>query len=308
MRSSNDFEQLLDELYRDCVGLHPAADATAIASIRDAARRAGGALPEQVLSLYARHDGSAKRPVRNGRMPPVRLMPVDEAVRCSADLNDVLASRAAPGRIFWLWADDQSNYVGVFLDGELRGWLTVLSHDEPEATPAFRSVSSFLTCLIHHAEDDQVVDAPLIPRELPTVADDPCTLENDRRLAQYFLARYRAESDEDARRTWAQTFLCLLPVADTDAALELLDDRDMWTPESAVCLIELRDFREAIPALRRLALEGGTNGYGAAMRALARFGSPESRRALDNVQAILEQKLETVRSWKGKRPPLPPRW
>jgi hypothetical protein len=65
------------------------------------------------------------------------------------------------------------------------------------------------------------------------------------------------------------------------------DDQDMWTPEKAVLLLEMRRYVAAVPWLERLAPEGSANGDGAAICALVRFGTPEARAAIARLEKVL---------------------
>src|SRR5690349_10093411 len=80
-----------------------------------------GLMPDDVLAIYRDHDGSARRPERGDACLPARLMPIDEVVELQPALHDALSQNAMIGRIAWLWADDQSNYAGLYTDGPLAG-------------------------------------------------------------------------------------------------------------------------------------------------------------------------------------------
>jgi hypothetical protein len=100
----------------------------------------------------------------------------------------------------------------------------------------------------------------------------------------------------------------LLPAPDTALAVELLQDPDMWTPEKAVVLLELRGYERAVPELEQLARGGHPNGDSAALRALARLQSPGAAAALERLQGVLAgQKRSLLDQWRRARL-LPPRW
>ena len=104
--------------------------------------------------------------------------------------------------------------------------------------------------------------------------------------------------------------ICLTPVADTRDVLSFLDDMDMWTPESAIGLLELRHYREGVEQLEKLAMLGTPNGDSAAMRLLVRMGTNQSKQAISRLQRNLKgRKLESLVDWKrhGRRLQRP-RW
>jgi hypothetical protein len=303
----NSAAAVLRWLHTHVSGLNPPATEPDVQALE---RAMGCPLPDDVRQLYADHDGSNDRPTTSVGWCPLRLLPIREAIETNRELADALRDEPKAGDILWLCTDDNSNYAGVFLDGPLAGFVTVLNHEEPELTPAFRSIGSFVARAFRAGDqgaEREVVDIPGIDRELPTSAPAPGSEVADRALAQEFLVRYRAAVDDRSRLAWACSFLCVLPFPDTDLAVELLREPDMWIPERAVNLLELR--RHAAPAeLERLAREGAANGYGAAIRALVRLATPEARAALARLGADLTgQKRQTLAMWRGRRP-LPPRW
>src|SRR5579883_713268 len=115
---------------------------------------------------------------------------------------------------------------------------------------------------------------------------------------------------EDLRRLYALCAMALTPVADTGDVISFFDDDDMWTPEAAVRLLELRHYKRGIESLERLVREGGPNGDAAAIRHLVRLQTDESVQTLARLRKDLEgNKLQTLEMW--TRPGIklqPPRW
>ncbi|HEY3445125.1 MAG TPA: SMI1/KNR4 family protein [Myxococcales bacterium] len=306
---------LLKELHSSFEGLNPPASEAALAELQQAI---GAEPPPAVATLYRDHDGSnAALRSRTGRLC-ARILPIKDAIAANAGLADALSAEPLPGRVLWFSSDDNSNYVGIFLDGPLAGWVTALDHDEPEYTPAFRSVSTSLNRLVsrtrfaqdndENRDSERAIDIPSLPRDVPTLHAAQATDESDRVLALQLLDRYRREEDEDKKRTWALCSLCLLPVGDTSLALELLSDPDMWTPEKAVILLEMRGCSAAVPQLEMLARDGGPNGDSAAMRALARLHTPEAEAAVARLERKLtDGKRSFLDLWRGRKLN-PPRW
>jgi hypothetical protein len=125
-----------------------------------------------------------------------------------------------------------------------------------------------------------------------------------------FRQLYGNEPDGDLRRLYAFCSICLTPVESTADVLSFLEDKDMWTPEAAVRLLEVRRYREGVQQLERLAREGGPNGDSAAMRLLVRMNTNQSRLAIANLKRCLDgQKLKSLEIWVNRRFPLqPPQW
>jgi hypothetical protein len=266
----------LAQLRSRCLGFNSRAESNALqALIREL-----GDLPDEVLQLYGDHDGSDSIPKCAGEWMPGRLLPVREAIETNAGCSDVVDFMPKPGKVALLWTDDNSNYMGVYTSGLLSGWLTVLDHDNPALVPAYRSVASLYARLATDHVAATATDIPLMPRDLPAVRDDSTHLAKDRELAAVFFNLYRDEADEDMRRIYAMTSICLTPVCDTQSVVAFFSDDDMWTPEAAVGLMEFRRYHRAVNELERLVINGRTNGDSAAMCLLARMNTDESRHAL----------------------------
>ncbi len=284
----------LDSVVRrlhECAGLNAPASPPNLERLGAAF---AGAPDPCVLALYRDHDGSDETLVWRGRVLASRMMPVVEALEASAGLANVAG--VTPGELLWLWTDERSNYAGVFTSGPLVGLVAILAHEEPRVAPRFRSAASFIDALLIGAgSSDAPSDIPDVACDFPATRDDASDVQRLRELSTRLLSLWRAEiANRELRRAWAAAALCLLPVADTNLALELLKDPDTWTPESAVALLEIRTHLAAVPELESLARDGTPNGDGAAIRALVRFGTPEAREALARLDDALSGRKRSL--------------
>lgn len=281
-------------------------------------QRMTGPLPADALALYADHNGSDSDPVnqRTGARLPGRLLPIEEAIENQQALASPLSEYPSAGRIAWLWYDDTSNYAGIYTDGPLKGWVVKMDHEEPTLAPAWRSVESFLAGMLRATynpaidSDDASTDIPGIRADVPVPADDPVHLAGDRRLAKTFLELYYDATDDDERRFNAFCSIRLTPAADTAQLARFLTDEDMWTPEEALHVMEMRRFDGMIGEVERIAREEGPNGDAAAMRLLASLRTPEAEQALQRLQQVLSgQKRAMLRQVMEQRDAtLPRRW
>src|SRR5690606_10871010 len=117
--------------------------------------------------------------------------------------------------------------------------------------------------------------------------DDARFVEADRELARHFAELVVAETDVDKRRSMAECSICLTPVADTGEVVRFFAEDDMWTPESAVRLLELRKFVGAVPELERLAREGVPNGSSSAIRHLVNCSDTASQESVGRLRREL---------------------
>lgn len=302
--------KVIAELRTKFGGFNSPASATGLAELQASI----GLVPEDVRVVYEDHDGSPNLPKSNGSRLVARLMPIAEAIETGHQMRYMANSLAKVGRVAWLWTDDNSNYCGVYTNGSLRGWLCILDHEESMPTPAFRSVASFMSRLVfealHGNLEEGACDIPGLLREIPLTVADLTNSKRDRELSNQFYQRYLVEPDEDVRRLFAFCSICLTPVEDTQEATRFFTDSDMWTPEAAVRLMELRRWCEAVPQLETLAREGQPNGDSAAMRLLARLNTNESRQAVAHLKRTLQgRKLQMLEMWTNERVVLqPPRW
>jgi hypothetical protein len=291
-------------------GLNPPATAEALERLG----QTFGALPEDVLDLYRAFDGSAGAPRRGDHQLFSRLMPVAEAIDASRELDAVTAKWPRAGAVAWLWYDDNSNWVGVYTDGPLQGWVLRFEHDEPTAEPVWRSVESFLVRWLDSAEgtaaeDDVAYDLASVPHELPLVDESAAHTAADAALARAFTEKYEQEEKQGRRRFYGRCAMTLTPPSETASLARFLADDDMWTPATAAMIMSRRRFEGAVPALEALVRGGRPNGASAAARCLATFTSPAARAVLarlgadpdPRVRAEVEQAIHHARFAAGDR-------
>jgi hypothetical protein len=275
-------------------GLNPPATGEALERLG----RAFGALSQDVLDLYRAFDGSAGQPGRGDHRLFSRLMPVAEAIEASRELDAVTAKWPRAGAVAWLWYDDSSNWVGVYTDGPLRGWVLRFEHDEPTAEPLWRSVESFLGRWLDSAdgtatEEDVAYDLASVPPELPLVEESPAHTAADSALARAFTAQYEQEPDRDRRRFYGRCAMTLTPPSETASLARFLADDDMWTPATAVLIMRRRGFEGAVPALEALVRGRRPNGASAAADGLAAFTSPAAHAALARLASDPDPRVRT---------------
>jgi hypothetical protein len=262
-----------------------------------------GPLPDEVLAIYRRCNGTPAPPARpDWRWLPIRLMPIDEALRICAAITET----AQLGSVVWLWTDDNSNYCGLSLDGPAGGWVARFDHENQMLTPSFRSLTHFCCALwAAIANDvDEICDVNDIPADVPEVRPVGKHLREDRQLATTFLNLFRAEQNEDQRRLYAFSSMCLTPVEDTKEVPHFLDDPDPYTADAAVKILEIRRFPGGIDGLEKLAR---TRRGGWALRWLVLLDSSEARQAIARLRQTLDKDgLSDLDRFIKRRDSLPP--
>lgn len=111
--------------------------------ITNAFKALGNPATPDIAALYLSYDG-VSRPVNRS---PFRLMPLEEVVYCNEtfqsgfEISEVLQKY----HLRWFWTDDESNYLGMFMDGALQGMIAIFDHDgaySGDESPLFRNLKS----------------------------------------------------------------------------------------------------------------------------------------------------------------------
>ena len=255
-----------------------------------------GYIPTDIRTLYAIHNGYPIADHDQRGQIQIRLLPIEEVL---AENDSIIDSIATPNTerppIVFFWTDDESNWAGIFTEGPLKDYITVVDHDEPIIRPSFSNVLAFYASLIgctQHDTHDGLIYLPEIPTELPRANDEPHLLDHERTLSNYFLERAEAAQSNDQRLDMMCCALRLIPAADTHKILPLLETDDMFVPELAIEVVTRRQYTPAIPSLVNLARRGRPNGDTAAISALRHWNHPEAQQALESLRGTVNEHLE----------------
>lgn len=258
-------------------------------------------MPEAVLAVYKDHNGTRELLTLDGAALPVRLMPIDEVLRVCPFFSSYEFSSAPTLR---LWTDDNSSYVGVVYDGGLEGMVSLLDHDEPDPSPIFRSLDSFVVHMLNAVRRSSTsVEVQEIPRELPVHVDSADTLVADTALFLEFRHRYENATDVSKRAEAARLALCFIPVANMDRVVPFLFDDDWNTGERAARLIGVREWEAGIPFLGKLVETGRVNALSAACHVLQQWRrrSPSAVAECVRLDSVLTGERrgvwDSVKSW-----------
>jgi hypothetical protein len=265
-----------------------------------------GSLPEDVVRLYSDHNGANRFRQVSGRRPVARLMPIEEAIATTASIRRLGDRVPGADKVVWLWTDDNSNYAGPYTAGPFAGMVSVFDHEEQMLTPAFRSIAAFMVRILNDdlktEPEPPACDIPSMDRDIPELIPNDATAVHDRQLSLMFREQYEQATDRWMRRFCAFCSICLTPFRNSDDVTSFFQDEDMWIPEAAVRLLELREWKGGVNALETLARDGRPNGDAAAIRALARMNTEDSKQALARLRACLTaQKLKVLDMWTSGR-------
>jgi hypothetical protein len=230
--------------------------------------RIGAPLCPELATLYRDHDGM---PV--GTPLPMRLMKMADVSETNVAIRQLQPALLPEGATVF-WTDDNSNYAGAFLVGALSCRVFTLDHEEPEATPRFRSPRTFVAALLATPSADW---SELKPDYPALMSSGDTSVEADRELGRNLLQTHFSNPDHTES---ALVALALLPPDDTELLLPLLGSSDMWVQERACEVLGFRRYAAATNQLAEVARTGMHNGRIASIRALQRMGTREAAEAL----------------------------
>ena len=240
----------------------------------------GATLPAAARELYRRCGGITDR-VRTAL--PMRLMPptdVVDTLQILADGMDVYRPHPAAR---YLFSDDNSNWVGIFVEGPLCGKLTILDHDLGSNAPRFSDLASFLEKLLAAADRGQPWEQMSSDYPL-SAASAGALIDEARPLATYYLAEYHTAQDLRTRNVAADTALHLTDPRQGDTVSVLLASPSPFVRHIALQIAAVHQRIEWAPLLEAFAYAAiKQNDYGAwthAVKALAALGATPALDAL----------------------------
>jgi hypothetical protein len=257
-------------------------------------------LPE-IVTLYQQVDGMLRRANEDyaalteggGSVGDLyRLMSTAEVREMHPSLVPPYGFDAFGRRCFW--ADDQSNYAALYVEGPLAGRVCLLNHEELDPAPVYRSVASFLTAVANAGKRGFFADGTDYPT--PPSADYPALgpadateaeKSDDQDAIRSLVPLSETAVEDDERILYAFSIMALTPYESTADLLRFSEDEDFYIQERACDLLGLRRWESAIPTLEEVALHGVSNGKIAAIRALGRIGTGTALRALVRVHEML---------------------
>ncbi len=249
-----------------------------------------GPLPSVAMALFARLDGCSMESMRACEVGGLRPMPIAEVRSMTAAINQWFTEDGCwLDSIVWFWADDESNYYGVYTDGPCAGYACRIQHDDPDLSPTHPSLLAMLEALVAEFTRDDFVCVDDLPRVYPRQTEDQEHATLELALAQRFLDHYRSSENSRERMHAAYAACSLLPLSETARAIELFEDPDMYIQGYAAELLGQRRWVRGVAALERLARSGISNGYSAALRALVDMDeSSDAEDALARLDDTLE--------------------
>ncbi|MGG3510128.1 HEAT repeat domain-containing protein [Paenibacillus lautus] len=196
----------------------------------------------------------------------LRLMEFEEII----ELADFMSEIEVYQDIIPLWTDDNSNYIGLHIQGACKYRISYINHEEADLSPGFRSISSFITKLELHPNSDWDELKKDYPSEIEISSteideDLSCIDELNNLISSNQLI------NDDIRCQYIFSIMALTPKGYLNSLIKYLDDEDMYVQERACEIIGFHRYIPAKEKLIEISINGMHNGKLAAKRALARI-------------------------------------
>jgi hypothetical protein len=234
-------------------------------------------LDELLRALYLDHNGTPEYS-RSSEFA-LRLMSIDQVLHFA----EAVESWHFPPEICFLWSDDNSNYAGVYVSGELKGKVCFLEHDSNTGLePQFRSVRDFVEAMLNLADqydddEDIFIDISTLVTDYPLLKEMPETDAEDMALAEHFIRLYEQTADDDLSDYYAACAMQLLPLSASEKLIPFMKS-DGWGASALAC--RLAGWKRYLPAIPHLVEAARTvlgNRDWQAMNALGDMGTPEAK-------------------------------
>lgn len=244
----------------------------------------GAQLPAPLRGLYGqRHDGQSASLACMSLMPPRDVIVIHRELSARMDMHGTCL----------FFSDGDADHAGVYVGGPLRGKAHFFFHEEPDLSPRYRSVDSFVMTMRRSGRDWSEMDTDYPAIQPPSSEESRA----DRELAGQMQASFEKETDPLERVHYAYCAMVLTPPEDTASLVPYLRDDDMWIQARACAILGMRKYEPAVDELAEVALHGGHNGSMAALRAL---GCIRTRRAMQHLHACrreLSPRVQTYVDW-----------
>lgn len=256
---------------------------------------------DDLLMIYRDHNGM---PFQSKFITcPIRTLSIEEAIANNSTFVNFfhfhdLGYESWFKEQYLFWTDDNSNYMGVFLQEPLRGNVFFLDHEDIDCAPCFRSVHNFYEALLMLIEkntlleddDDDYLDWPDLETDFPHKSIDLEHHAQDLLTAETYLQLYNQESESRRRRQAALIAMNVLPFDVREPLVSLADDHnDMWIQAQAIDIFALRKDEDAIDQIESIIQTNSHNARSAGIRALGEIGTEKAALVLSRFANNLKQ-------------------
>jgi len=200
------------------------------------------------------------------------------------DILNFLFKEACYKGICPILTDNNSNYIGYFYTGPLKGKICFINHEETDLSPGFRSVNNLIQEILSKPDCEWLelsLDYPEEARNDLNLHEDLETIE----LIKKNIADNKI--NDDYRQQLMYALISITPFSCTEDLYKYLKSDDMYIQEKAVNVIRKRRYKKAADKLFDIAKNGMHNGKISAICALKEINTKETSDMLKELERIL---------------------
>ena len=180
--------------------------------------------------------------------------------------------------------DNNSNYIGYYYAGPLKGKICFLNHEETDLSPGFRSINKLIEELLSKP-DCEWFDLLL---DYPEKCDNGLNSIEDQETIKLIRKEIETNSfGEDYKQQLYYALISMIPFSNSEELYEYLKSDDMYMQEKAVEVLRKRRYKQAAKKLFDIAKNGMQNGKISAICALKEFNTKETGKMLKELEEIL---------------------
>jgi hypothetical protein len=184
------------------------------------------------------------------------------------EMGDVLREFPVYENIIPIMTDNNSNYIGLYIDGILKGKICYLSHEENSLEPKFKSIVNLINAIIANPKCWELDELPETAFDYPNVYHSD--LDNDK-IIERLIDEYNSVFDNDIRIERAFCIMALTPVDKLETIYHFLDNDDMYIQERAIEIFGFHRCKFAREKIKELQNTAKHNGKTAAVIASKRI-------------------------------------
>lgn len=173
------------------------------------------------------------------------------------EMEDVLKEFLVYENIIPIMTDNNSNYVGLYIDGILKGKVCYLSHEENSLEPKFKSIANLIDAINANSKCWELEELPETAFDYPNA--NHSDLDNEK-IIEGLIDEYNFAIDNDIKIQKAFCIMALTSVDKLETIYHFLDNDDMYIQERAIQIFgfhRCKFAREKIKELQNTAKHNG---------------------------------------------------
>lgn len=184
------------------------------------------------------------------------------------EMEGVLRGQSVYENIIPIMTDNNSNYIGLYIDGILKEKVCYLNHEENSLEPKFKSITNLVDAIIANPKCWDLEELPETAFDYPNV--NHSDLDNDK-IIEGLIDEYDSAIDNDITIQRAFCIMALTSVDKLETIYHFLDNDDMYIQERAIEIFGFHRCKFAREKIKELQNTAKHNGKTAAVIASKRI-------------------------------------